>query len=415
MKNLVYPTGLMVRQSIFLVSFMLFSHYTKAQKTDFFMGETVNYDETKVPHYMLPDVLTSLSGQKVSGVKFWEKMRRPEVLGMFEEHVYGKMPKGFERIKFKVNRESTNAMEGRATLKEVDVVIFNRGDSVVISMVLFLPNNLRGRAPAFLLINNRSKRNMDPSRTVRTAFWPAELAIDSGYAVAAFHVADAAPDRKDRYQDGVLKRLYPEMLAKSNGMKAIGSWAWAASRVMDYLVAEPRIDPKRIGIVGHSRGGKTALWAAAQDSRFSMVFSSCSGSTGASLARRRFGETVSLINKQFGYWFCDNYNTFSNDVDNLPIDQHMLISLIAPRPVYTTNATEDRWADPYGSYLSLIHAVPVYKLYQKHVDLPLVMPGYDMPILNSTIGYHFRKGIHDLNLYDWTNFIRFANLNNNRK
>ncbi len=220
-----------------------------------------------------------------------------------------------------------------------------------------------------------------------------------------------APDNKDNYQNGVLKQLYPAQLTMDSGMKAIGAWAWAASRVMDYFKTDKAIDFKKVAIVGHSRGGKTALWAGAQDQRFAMVFSSCSGNSGASLSRRKYGETVSLINKQFGYWFNNNYKQFSHHEENLPVDQHMLIGLIAPRPIYTTNATQDRWADPQGSYLSLINAKPVYELYHKKVSLSPNMPAINSPIIESSIGYHFREGIHDLNVYDWSNFIRFANFN----
>ncbi len=388
---------------------LLISSHLFAQKTDKFMGEIVNYDEETVPTYNLPDLLQTKGGKKVKNVFTWEKKRRPELLNLFEENIYGKMPNSFDSIKFKITNEATDAMNGKAHLKEVQITVWNKGNSVSIPIVLFIPNHLNKPAPTFLLINNRSKRNTDPTRIEKSTFWPAEMIIDSGYAIAAFHIGDVAPDRKETYQNGILKQLFPEQLEMDNGMKAIGSWAWAASRVMDYFLTDKDIDTKKVAIVGHSRGGKTALWAGAQDERFAMVFSSCSGSTGASLARRRYGETVSLINKQFGYWFNNNYKKYSNNVDSLPVDQHMLIGLIAPRPVYTTNATQDRWADPYGSYLSLIHAKPIYELYRQKVMLPKDMPQINIPIINSAIGYHFREGAHDLNVYDWTNFIRFAN------
>jgi len=384
-----------------------------AQKTDRFMGEIVNYDESTVPAYTLPDILLTAEGKKIKAVSAWEKHRRPEVLALFEEHVYGKTPARFDSLKFVVTKENVVAMAGKAYLKEITITAWNSGNSVSFPVVLFIPNKRTKPAPVFLLINNRSSRNTDPTRIEKSDFWPAEMVIDSGYAIAAFHHSDVAPDRKDSYQNGVLKQLFPEELEKDNGMKAIGVWAWAASRVMDYFKTDKEIDSGKVVLVGHSRGGKTALWAAAQDQRFAMVLSSCSGSTGASLARRKYGETISLINKQFGYWFNNNYKKYSNDVNSLPLDQHMLIGLVAPRPVYTTNATEDRWADPYGSFSSLVQAKPVYDLYGKKVTLPANMPGVNKPIIHSAIGYHFREGKHDLNIYDWTNFIRFAKLHFN--
>lgn len=390
---------------------ILLSTNLHAQKTDKFMGEIVNYDETTVPKYTLPALLKTTKGEKVKNISTWETKRRPEIVGLFEENIYGQVPNKFDSIRFNITNEKADAMDGKAHLKEVQITIWNKGNSVSFPVVLFIPNKRTKPAPAFLLINNRGKRNTDPSRLQKSTFWPAEMVIDSGYAIASFHNADIAPDRKETYQNGILKQLFPEELEKDNGIKAIGSWAWAASRVMDYLVTDKAIDAKRVAIVGHSRGGKTALWTGAQDQRFAMVFSSCSGSTGAALARRQYGETVSLINKQFGHWFNNNYKKFSNHVDSLPVDQHMLIGLIAPRPVYTTNATQDRWADPYGSFLSLVNAKPIYELYHQKVTLPNNMPQPNSPIINSAIGYHFREGAHDLNVYDWTNFIKFANFN----
>jgi len=400
-----------VRKTMFfLLALILFSPSLHAQKTDRFMGEIVTYDESAVPAYTLPEILLTTKGERVKNTSIWEKKRRPELLALFEEHVYGKTPGSLDSLKFIVTNEKADAMQGKAHLKEIKITAWNKGNSVSFPMVLFIPNKRKKPAPVFLLINNRSNRNTDPTRVEKSTFWPAELMIDSGFAIAAFHHADVAPDRKDSYQDGVLAHLFPAELEKDNGMKAIGVWAWAASRVMDYFKTDKAIDFNKVALVGHSRGGKTALWAAAQDQRFAMVFSSCSGSTGASLARRKYGETISLINKQFGYWFNNNYKKYSNDVNSLPVDQHMLIGLIAPRPVYTTNATEDRWADPYGSFLSLINAKPVYDLYGKQVALPKDMPAVNSPIINSAVGYHFREGKHDLNVYDWTNFIRFARL-----
>lgn len=379
------------------------------KKTDTFMGETVNYDEATVPKYQLPELFKTTAGKKVSNASTWEKTRRPELIKLFEENVYGTTPKGFDSIRFEMVNDVPNVMEGRAHLKEINIVISNHGKKVSLPLVLFTPNGRKQPAPVFLLINNRSKRNTDPTRQVKSSFWPAEMAIDSGYAIAAFNVNDAAPDKKDTYSNGVISELYPEQLTKPDGIKAIGAWAWAASRVMDYFETDKDIDSKKVAVVGHSRGGKTSLWAGAQDTRFAMVFSSCSGSTGASLARRQYGETVSLVNKQFGYWFADNYKKYSSIVNQLPIDQHELIALVAPRPVYTTNATQDRWADPRGSYLSLLAAQPAYNLYSKKANLPAEPPAVNTPIINSPIGYHFREGIHDLNVYDWGNFIRFAN------
>jgi hypothetical protein len=365
-------------------------------------------DGTKMPAYTLPDVLQTLDGHTVNTVKAWEQIRRPEILTLFENNVYGQIPKVYDKITFNVTNDAANAMNGKAHLKEVTISVWKGGKSVDIHLVLFTPNANKKPSPVFLLIDNRDKSNTDPTRQVKSDFWPAEMVIDSGYAIAAFNVNDAAPDNKDSYQNGVLQ-LYPDQLTADNGMKAIGAWAWAASRVMDYLKTDADIDFTKVNIVGHSRGGKAALWAGAQDQRFAMVFANCSGNTGAALARRQSGETVKVINTNFPYWFNNNYKKYNDNVNALPVDQHMLISLIAPRPLYTTNATKDLWADPVGSDLSILIAQKVYALYKKHSALTPGPPPVDSPIIKSVLGYHIREGVHDLTVYDWGNFIRFAN------
>ncbi len=366
-----------------------------------------NYNEALVPAYTLPDPLITLNNRPVKNVKSWEQTRRPEILRLFENLVYGQMPKTFDRISYTPVRESRSAMNGHAILKETRVMVYHHGDSVSIDVTLFIPKAAKGAVPVFLLINNRPKKNTDADRKEKSAFWPAEMVIDSGYAVAAFHVSDLAPDDKIKYPEGAL-RLYPEMLQQPNGMKAIGSWAWGASRVMDYFEQEPLVNAKQVVLVGHSRGGKTSLWAAAQDQRFAICVSNCSGNTGAALSRRQFGERISRINTVFPHWFCNNYKQYNDKENDLPVDQHMLISLIAPRPVYATNATKDLWADPTGTFLAMKNAEKVYALYRKSSQLPAAPPAVNEAVVNSTLGYHNREGEHDMTEFDWRQFIRFA-------
>jgi hypothetical protein len=367
-----------------------------------------NYDESKVPPYTLPDVLKASNGQIINNKSSWEKTRRPEILKLFEDNVYGEMPKDYDSIKFTVTNDVANAMNGKARLKEVIISVWGKNKTVDIHLTLFIPNHAKNPVPAFLLINNRDKKNTDAARDTLSEFWPAEMVIDSGYAIAAFHVSDAAPDDKVNYVNGVLQ-LYPKQIGAANGIKAIGAWAWAAGRVMDYFEKDKNIDAKRVAIVGHSRGGKAALWTGAQDQRFALVFANCSGNTGAALSRRKFGETVKRINDNFPHWFADNYKKYNDNEVALPVDQHMLIALMAPRPVYTTNASKDLWADPLGSYLSLKNAEKVYGLYEKISRLPTAPPAINTPVIHSYLGYHNREGIHNLTLFDWSNFVRFAN------
>ncbi|MVM34571.1 acetylxylan esterase [Spirosoma sp. HMF4905] len=371
-------------------------------------SEVANYDEANVPAYSLPDLLKTTTNQEVRTKTAWEKIRRPEIIKLFEENVYGQMPKTVDRLTYSIKSGDTQAMAGKATLKEVVIEVVQHNRSVKINLVLFVPTKINKPAPVFLLINNRSKDNTDPTRTHKSDFWPAEMVIDSGYAIAAFHVSDLAPDDTVKYVDGVLQ-LYPEQLTANDGMRAIGAWAWGASRVLDYLEKDPVIDAKRVAIVGHSRGGKASLWAAAEDQRFALCFSNCSGNTGAALSRRRFGETVSRINTVFPHWFAKNYKKFNHNEDSLPVDQHMLLAAIAPRGLYVTNASKDLWADPTGTYLALKNAQRVYALYGMEAHLPDHPPAINQPILNSPLGYHIREGEHNLTAYDWSNFIKFAN------
>ncbi|MFD2521981.1 glucuronyl esterase domain-containing protein [Emticicia soli] len=368
---------------------------------------TKSYAQTIETTSPLPDALKTIDGITIDKVSDWEKKRRPEILTLFEDNIYGQMPKKFDKISYKTTNEVANAMNGKANLKEVDIKVEKDKKTVTIHLILFIPVKATKNSPVFLLINNRGKENTDPTRKVKSEFWPAEMAIDSGYAIAAFHISDAAPDNKDTYQNSVLQ-LYPEQLNADNGMKAIGAWAWAASRVMDYFKTNKDIDFNKVSLVGHSRGGKAALWAGAQDKRFAMIFASCSGNTGAALARRKVGESIKAINTTFPHWFNNNYKRFNDNADALPVDQHLLISLIAPRPVYTTSATEDIWADPVGSYMSISEAQKVYSLYGKKSGLSPNPPAVNTPIIQSILGYHNREGIHNMTAYDWGNFIRFA-------
>lgn len=367
-----------------------------------------NYDEAKVAPYTLPELLRTSRGQIVSDKSIWENVRRPEVLSLFKNEVYGQMVSTYDDLSFVLTNIDADAMSRKATLKEVQITVSKGGKSVNINLLYFVPNKRKGPVPVFLLINNRDKKNTDPTRKEKSEFWPAEMLIDSGYAIAAFHVSDLAPDNKETFQTGAMQ-LYPEQMKVSNGMKAIGSWAWGASRVLDYFEQDSNIDPRQVFVVGHSRGGKTALWAGATDTRFAMVFSNCSGNTGAALSKRKFGETVKVINTNFPHWFTDNYKKYNDNEAALPVDQHMLIALIAPRPVYITSATKDLWADPKGSYLSLVNGQKVYDLYSMLSGLTPDPPPPNSPIIKSFLGYHNREGTHDLTVYDWTNFIRFAN------
>jgi hypothetical protein len=367
-----------------------------------------NYDESKVGTYILPELLVTLNGNKVASFEEWEEVRRPEIFKLFEDNVYGRVPRDFDNIKFEIKNLDTKALEGKATLKEVAITVFRNQKSVTINLVMFTPNKVKNPVPVFLVINHRGKKTMDVTRKNKDGFWPAEEVIGAGYGIAGFDVVDFAPDDKVHFTKGVLDQLYPEQLEMDNGMRALGAWGWGGSRVIDYFEKDKEVDAARVISVGHSRGGKASLWFGARDKRVAITISNDSGNSGASLSRRNFGESVERIVTNFPYWFCPNYLQYANNEDKLPVDQHMLLALIAPRAVYVASAAEDLWADPKGQYMALQEAQPVYRLYGSETGLPDEIPAVNEQIVRPSVGFHNREGKHNMTPYDWQQFINFA-------
>ena len=373
----------------------------------------VNYDESKIPPYTLPDLLTGSGNKKITSREDWINIRRPELLELFTSQVYGRVPPTPYQLNFKVVKEDPNAMNGLATLKLVDIIITAQSKVLTIHLGLFLPNKVKKPVPAFLLICNRAPSNIDFTRTKKSEFWPAEEVIARGYAIAAFDNADVDPDKDDGFKNGIHELLDAGRTPESWG--TLAAWAWGASRCLDYMITDKRIAPNKVAVVGHSRGGKTSLWAGACDQRFAMVVSNEAGCGGSSLSHRRFGETVYEINRAFPHWFCTNYRAYNNNEDALPVDQHMLIALIAPRPVYVASANEDRWGDPRGQYLALCQAVPAYNLFKTKSDFPEATPPLNVPLFSGNMAYHIRDGKHNMLLKDWNFFMDFADIVLKRK
>ncbi len=372
-------------------------------------GTEFNYYEEKVPAYTLPDPLTTLDGKKVENSEEWNKVRRPEILGLFRENVFGVVPDTKYEMSFSTINEDRNAINGAATLKQIDIKIESGGKSLIIHLTLFTPNGKKKKSPVFLLIDNRGPANTDPLRKVKSEFWPVEEAIARGYGMAVFYNADVDPDKHDEFKNGI-HAVLDKGPRPDNAWGTIAAWAWGASRCMDYLVTDKDVDGSRVAVVGHSRGGKTALWAGAEDTRFAIVVSNESGCAGAALARRRYGETVARINTSFPHWFNANFKKFNNNEDALPLDMHMLLALIAPRALYVDCASEDLWGDPAGSYISLYKSVPVFNILGAKSDLPEVMPPLNKQVMSGKVAYHVRDGVHNMLLKDWNFFMDFADV-----
>ena len=378
-----------------------------------------NYDESKVGPYTLPDPLVLSSGERVKDARTWERRRRPEIIKLFEENVFGRSPGKPDKLAFELKSIEKTALNGSAVRKEVSILFNGKNDGPKAEMLMYLPANARGPVPVFIGLNFAGNHtvNSDPGISVTKSWvrkeaprgsdansWVVDKIIARGYGVATIYYGDIDPDFDDGFTNGV-HAMYGKPAANEWG--SIAAWAWGLSRAMDYLVTDKDVDAKRIAVMGHSRLGKTALWAGATDARFALVISNNSGEGGAALARRDFGETVKRINTSFPHWFNDNYLKYNDNVSGLPIDSHMLIALIAPRPVYVASAEEDKWADPKGEFLGAYHAGPVYQLYGKQ-GLPTEnMPAIHQPVMNA-VGYHIRAGKHDVTAYDWERYMDFA-------
>jgi len=365
-----------------------------------------NYYEEKVPSYSLPAVLTEKSGKIVTTKEEWTKIRRPELLELFRTNVYGRVPSTPYHLDYKVIKEDPKALSGAATLKLVDIAIISGGKSLVIQLILFVPNNVSKPVPAFLLINLGSK-NIDPTRKEKGESWPVDEIISRGYAAAAFNNADLDPDNFDNFKNGI-HGILDNSVRPDDAWGTLAAWAWGASRCMDYLISDKDIAKDKVAVVGHSRGGKTALWTGAEDQRFAMVVANESGAGGAAIARRRFGETVARLNTSFPHWFCTNYKKYSDKEDALPVDTNELLALIAPRALYIDCASDDLWGDPKGCYLALYNSLPVFRLLGINSELSEAVPPLDKQVISGKVAFHIRAGEHNLKLQDWNFFMDFA-------
>ncbi|QDV23869.1 glucuronyl esterase domain-containing protein [Aureliella helgolandensis] len=377
-----------------------------------------NYDESKVPSYDLPDVLIDNAGKSVARDE-WVRYRRAEVQRLFEDAVYGKTPDQKLAVRYEEIETDPKALDGRATRKQI--AAFFGDEAYRLDILMYIPNKSDGPAAGFVGLNFNGnytvhadpaiiERSTGKGRGTSASRWQVEKIIDQGYALATVHRDQVDPDNyQNDFTDGVHPLFYGEGQTKPEPTEwgAIGAWAWSLSRILDYLETNDQIDASKIAVIGHSRLGKAALWAGAQDARFAMVISNDSGCGGAALYRRCYGERIHHMIKPVGYWFCTNHQQYQKREQALPVDQHMLLALVAPRPLYVASATNDRWADPKGEYLAARHASPVYELFDKPALSQDNPPAPDKPI-HTTIGYHLRTGDHNVTAYDWDQYLAFA-------
>lgn len=396
--------------------------------------KAANTDELKVPPYQLPDLLKMQNGEAVKTAGDWTNRQRPYIYHLFEQVQFGKFPDHKIPIHFRVLEKDPAAMGGLATRKQVRIFLNQQDTAVYTDLLLYIPNKTNAKVPVFIgynfggnqaiqpdanilltkhWVSSRSKGSVnnqasDSSRGTEASQWQVKEILLHGYAIATAYCGDLEPDYAEGWKTGIRTTMRQSLNVAPEDWGAMGAWAYGLCRIADYFEMDDQIDAKKIALFGHSRLGKAALWAAASDQRFSLVISNESGEGGATLSKRWFGETVKVITTSFPHWFISNYNAYSDRVSDLPVDGHMLLSLIAPRPLYVASAEGDSWSDPKGEFLSAKEAGKVYALFHKKgIDA-----GEEMPVVNHPVGetvrYHIRTGKHDVTQYDWSQYLAFA-------
>jgi hypothetical protein len=369
-------------------------------------GHISNYDESKAGGYTLPDPLMLLNGRPVRDAGTWIRLRRPEILKLYETEVFGRVPDSAPKMRFEVSRVVTNALAGRAIRKNITARIGSQPDAPEVKLVLYLPAKVAAPVPVLLQMLFRDPPEQ-PTWNDETG--PVTNLLAHGYAYAAFRYTQIEGDSRSN-NVSLVRRL---ALAQGQAQPGPGewgtitAWAWGASQMLNYLETDPAVDAKRVGLIGHSRLGKTALWAGARDPRFALVFASCSGEMGASLSRRDFGESLDDVIASFPRWFVAGFEKYSARWNDVPVDSHMIIALQAPRPVFITGGTEDLWADPRGQFLAEVAAGPVYRLLGKG-DLGTTEMPTDTPLIQGSLGFHLHTGGHGISAADWEAFVAFA-------
>ena len=374
----------------------------KALKT----GHVSNYDEAKVPPYTLPDPLVMASGRRVASANTWMKERRPELVRLYEAEIYGKVPANAPKITWSVTETNPAARDGSAITKRVVGRMGAAADGPAISVTMYTPATATAPVPLILLVNFGMGGRGGP-QAGEPPVAADILARGWGYATVVY--TEIQPDRANTRSQGAigLTLASGQQEPAAGEWGTIAAWAWGVSRIIDYFESDQAVNAKKIAVHGHSRLGKTVLWASARDERIAAVFSSCAGEMGSALSRRDWGETVDDMAQNFPWQFTSGFQKWSGRWNEMPVDAHMLIALSAPRPVFVTGGTADQWADPVGEFLAEVAAGPVYRLLGKK-DLGMTaLPPLDTPITNGDLGWHYHTGGHTVTAADWNAFLTF--------
>jgi hypothetical protein len=395
-------------------------------------GIPVNYTEANVGDYVLPDPLILANGQKVRNAETWYQKRRLEIVKLFEENQYGRSPGRPKDMSFDVFDKGTLAFEGKAIRRQVTIYFSKDKNGPKMDLLIYLPAN--ADKPSTMLLNisftansltvndpgvkegeiwNRQKKRVPASNGRRFGSLNVMRFLEKGFGIATIYYGDIDPDFQGGLPYGV-RSLYHksgQTERAPDDWGAIGAWSWGLSRALDYFETDDSVDAKRVAIMGVSRLGKTVLWASARDTRFAMVIDICSGEGGSALSRRNYGETIAHLAEpsRYPYWFCPNYQKYGDHVDQFPVDAHMLLALIAPRPVLLVTGNTDKWSDPKGAFVSAVAAGPVYDLLGKQSLSTSDLPPAGKPILHD-IGFYMHDGGHGIRPSDWDVILKFMQM-----
>jgi hypothetical protein len=364
-------------------------------------GHVSNYDDSKVKPYSLPDPLIMQNGARVRSAEMWVRERRPEILRLYETDIYGRIPASAPKVQWQVTGTDPAARDGAAVRKTIVGKMGESAEAPRMNLTLYTPAAAKGPVPVILLVNFRGGTEGDPP--------VAADILSRGWGYASVVYQDIQPDKINTFDQGVIgATLGPgQKQPGPDEWGAISAWAWGVSRILDYFATDKSVDAKRVALFGHSRLGKTALWASALDDRIAAVYASCSGEMGAALARRDWGETVDDMAQHFPYWFATNFQKYVGRWNEMPVDAHMLIALSAPRPVFITGGTGDQWADPKGEFLAEVAGGPVYRLLGKKDLGVTTLPPLDTPVIDGDLGWHYHTGGHAATEADWKAFLSF--------
>lgn len=393
-------------------------------------GIPVNYTDAKVGDYTLPDPLTMASGAGVADVDAWQTKRRPELLKIFEENQYGRAPERTEAMRFEVIEKTTSSFEGKAVRKQVTIHFGESDAGPALDLLIYLPANAAGPVPLLLNIGfTANNLTVDDPAVKVGRVWDRKQGkritaeggrrfgklqvlptLERGFGIATFNYADVDPDVAGAIKDGVRQQYLAdgENEPAADEWGTIAAWAWGISRTIDYFEIDDQIDAKRIAITGVSRLGKTVMWAGANDPRIAMVIASCSGEGGAALSRRNYGETIAhlVAPSRYPYQFAANYQKWGAVPRQAPMDAHLLVSLVAPRPLLLQTGNTDKWSDPKGEFLAAVAATPVYELFGKVGVRAATLPPAGEQV-GETLAFYMHDGGHGTVPTDWDVYLQF--------